>query len=129
MNEFSDEDVAIPNYSFDVAKAILRKFPGQSQGLLLKEFNTSENIKKANIIRVMGSLIDKGAVRVKLVKALDDKSFVEDEYDSDIPLRICDLAYNQIVLHGRVKKVLRTIGNSYPVDVRDYHISILKRKL
>ena len=129
MNEFPDEDIAVPNLNYDVAKAVLRKFPDDSVVILLQTYKKSSNIKKANIIRVMGSMIDRRAVRNQLVKALDDKTTCEEEINNVIPLRICDIAYNEIVLNARVKKVLRTIANYHPIDVRDYHISILKNKI
>ena len=44
-------------------------------------------------------------------------------------MRICDVAYNQLVLRYRIKNVLRTIGPIYRPENRDYHISVLKGRL
>ncbi len=42
-------------------------------------------------------------VRSILTNALDDKQFCEEELPDSMgdPLRVCDVAYNQIVLHFR----------------------------
>ena len=45
------------------------------------------------------------------------------------PLRICDVAYNQLVLRYNVKGVLRVIGTIHKIDVRNYHIEKLKALL
>ena len=42
------------------------------------------------------------------------------------PLRVCDVAYNLIVLHYGIQNVLRTIGTVHRIEVRDYHIDKLK---
>lgn len=44
-------------------------------------------------------------------------------------MRICDLAYNQLVLRYRLKNVLRTIGPVHRIETQDSHIEILKGKL
>ena len=45
------------------------------------------------------------------------------------PLRICDVAYNQIVIRYKIKNVPRVIGSIHAIDMRDHHIQILKDML
>jgi hypothetical protein len=42
------------------------------------------------------------------------------------PLRLCDVAYNQIVLHFEIQNALRTIGTVHKIEIRDYHIDKVK---
>ena len=57
-----------------------------------------------------------------------DKSVCEEKLPESVgdPLRVCDVAYNQIVLHFEIQNVLRTIGTVHRIEVRDYHIDKLK---
>jgi hypothetical protein len=66
--------------------------------------------------------------RYVLMNALEDKSVCEENFSDSVgePLRVCDVAYNLIVLHYQVKDVLRTIGTVHRIEVRDYHIDLLK---
>ena len=117
--------------SFHVAKKILQVFPDESIGQLCKLYKNGNAITKANIIRASGNIAGGQPIRDLLIHALNDKTLVEED-DFEIPgdpLRICDFAYNQLVLRYRIKNVLRTIGNSYRIEVRDYHIAILKNRL
>jgi hypothetical protein len=63
-----------------------------------------------------------------LKEALEDKSVCEETLPETLgdPLRVCDEAYNQIVLHFGIQNVLRTIGTVHKIEVRDYHIDKLK---
>jgi hypothetical protein len=115
---------------FYVAKKTLEVFPDESVNKLLKLYNRGDAIVRGNVIRASGKISGK-AIKKLLVKALNDKTSCEDENPEmeGIPLRICDEAYNQLVLRYKVNDVLRTIGNGYTIEVRDYHIDILKEKL
>jgi len=116
---------------FYVAKKILQLFCDESIQPLLELYENGGAIIKGNVIRVSGSLVDEPAVRNMLVKALDDKTSCENKHPeaSESPLRICDLAYNQLVLHYKLKNLLRAISIMHNMEVRDYHIDILKSKL
>jgi hypothetical protein len=80
------------------------------------------------MIRVLGGMPGGKKIETVLMEALDDKMFCADDdpEESGLPMRICDVAYNQIVLRCKVKGVLRTIGTGHKLEVRNYHIEILK---
>ena len=114
-----------------VAKKILNVFPDASVDKLLKLYQISDPVVKKNVIRASGKIAGGKPIKNLLVRALDNKAFCEEE-DTEmegIPLRICDEAYNQLVLRYEIGNVLRTIGNVYTIEVRDYHINILKTRL
>ena len=115
---------------FYIAKNILEVFSNESAGRLSKLYARDNAVVKGNVIRASGK-INGEAITKLLIKALDNKHFCEEEYSEmeGIPLRICDEAYNQLVLRYKVENVLRTIGNVYTIEVRDYHINILKTRL
>ncbi len=115
---------------FYVAKKILQLFSNESIQQLLALYENSNSITKGNVILAAGRLADDPAVGNMLLKALDDKTSYENKHPeaSGIPLRICDLAYNQLVLNYKVKNVLRTISTMHSMEVRDYHIDILKSR-
>jgi len=115
---------------FYVVKKIFEVFPEESVNKILKLYKNGDAVTKGNIIRASGN-VSGNAIRKLLIKALNVKTVCEVEYpemDGE-PLRICDVAYNQLVLRYKVKDVLRTIGNGYKLEIRDYHIGILKSKL
>jgi len=64
-----------------------------------------------------------------LLKALKEKEVYDGNDPEAIghPLRVCDLAYNQIVAQYGIRDVLRTIGRGHSIDVRDYHIKNLRK--
>jgi hypothetical protein len=66
-----------------------------------------------------------------LIAALDDKTAtITDEQDAaGSSLRICDLAYNQLVLNLRIAGVLRMVRADQGTGERDYHINRLKEQL
>ena len=115
---------------FYVSKKILQTFPDESIPQLLAVYENGNSITKGNVIRVIGKLADDQAVKNMLMNALDDKSFVEDKHPEALEsyLRICDTAYNQLVLYYKVKNVLRTISLMHSIEIRDYHIDILKKQ-
>jgi len=116
---------------FYIAKKILHVFPEESEDSLLELYESSDAITKRNIIYVLGQMEGSQAIRDLLIGALNDKTFceVEDLEMDGPPLRICDAAYNQLVLRYKIKNVLRTIGTVYTIENRDYHIEILKSQL
>jgi hypothetical protein len=115
---------------FYVVKKIFEVFPEESVNKILKLYKNGDAVTRGNIIRASGN-VSGNAVRKLLIKALNDKAVCEEEYPemAGEPLRICDVAYNQLVLRYNIKNVLRTIGNVYRIEVRDYNIDILKSKL
>jgi hypothetical protein len=117
-----------------IAKNIFEVFPEQSVDELLRLYGNSDPSTKGNIIYAVGKMAGGQAIRNLLIEALDDRTYYDDEETypeglSGPPLRICDLAYNQLVLRYRIRNVLRAIGHAYRIDVRDYHINVLKDKL
>jgi len=113
-----------------LAKKIAEVFPDESAPILLDLYGSGDATMKGNVIRVSGRLAGEIA-RNLLIRALDEKTYSDTE-DPEVdgpPMRICDLAYNQLVLRYRIKNVLRTIGPGDRIENRDYHINNLKGKL
>jgi hypothetical protein len=127
------QDGKMVNRSDDitVARRIMEVFPDESVTLILALYRDSDAVTKGNVIRVLCKMAGGIAVRTLLIDALDDKTPCgeEDPEVGGAPLRLCDVAYNQLVLRYQMKQVLRAIGPVYRVEVRDYHINILKEKL
>jgi hypothetical protein len=118
--------------SFNIAKKIFEVFPDESTPILTKLYNGSGAMMRGNIIRASGNISGDPAIKDMLVGALSDKSFADDEEAPEQlgkPLRVCDLAYNQIVLRYGVRKVLRTISPAHKIETRDHFIQELKNKL
>jgi hypothetical protein len=115
---------------FYIARKILQVFPDDAVNSLLDSYESGDAITRGNIIRASGKMAT-AEIRDLLLMALDDTSFVEETYPENMgePMRICDLAYNQLVLRYRIKDVLRSIGPVYRIENRDYHINILKKVL
>ncbi|HBG28290.1 MAG: hypothetical protein A2Y10_03400 [Planctomycetes bacterium GWF2_41_51] len=113
------------------AKSILAEFSDISIPRLTGLYPHQDVSINANIITTAGPLAGDSEIFAMLIEALDDKTETIDANPEMIgkPLRICDIAYNQIVLNLNIKDVLRTIGTGMTEDVRDYHIDILKNKL
>jgi hypothetical protein len=113
---------------FYVAKKVLQMFPDEALQPLLDLYEGGDPLTRGNVIRVMGNMEGDPIVRNLLVKALENKTICEQENPEmeGEPLRICDEAYNQLVLRYEIKNVLRTIGNAHTPEDRDYHIEILK---
>lgn len=116
---------------FITAKKILSEFADKSIPKLLSLYPQTDNTINANVITAAGPLAFDSDIRNMLIDALDDKNEVLDDNPElvGMSLRICDIAYNQLVLNLDIKGVLRTIGTGMSDDVRDYHIEILKRKI
>lgn len=116
---------------FVLAKRILEVFPEESVKRLLEIYRQGDAVTRGNIVRASGNIAGGDPVKDLLVRALDDKTFCEEESHEAVgePLRVCDVAYNQLVLRYGMKNVLRTIGPVHRIEVRDYHIDILKGRL
>jgi hypothetical protein len=116
---------------FRVAKMIFQQFPAESLSALEKEFTGAGPVLKSNILMVLPVFGNGRSTDDMLIKALDDTRDCEEVYPGDegIPLRVCDIAYNELVLLWQAKDVLRTIGVIHRIEMRDYHIGILKTKL
>ena len=113
------------------AKSIIAQFPDVSVPRLAglyPQYDVSVNV---NLITAAGALAGEKEILEMLLKALDDETLTIDTTPdlAGQPLRICDIAYNQLVLNLQIKDVLRTIGTGMTTDVRDYHIDVLKGKL
>jgi hypothetical protein len=113
------------------ARRILEAFPEAAIPPLLEAYEKADLMTKGNIIRASGKISRGPEIKNLLLRALADQSFCdkEDWQTTGTPLRLCDLAYNELVLHYGVKGVLRTISSPYTIDTRDYHIGVLKAKL
>jgi hypothetical protein len=118
---------------FLVAKKILEVFPDEAANRLPGLYSRGDITTKLNVLNASGRIAGEGAIRNMLLKALDDRTFSDSEDDQEevagMPLRICDVAYNQLVLRYEIKNVLRTIGTVHAIEIRDYHIEVLKYKL
>ena len=118
---------------FHVARKVFEVFPDAASETLPALYNTADVTTKANIIRVSGKIADE-RIRTLLVSALNDRTPLDEEEENPEladfpPLRLCDLAYNQLVLRYRVRGPLRAIGVVHRVAARDANIEILKGKL
>ena len=113
-----------------VAKKIFEVFPQESAPRLLKLYASGDATTRGNIIRASGNVAGP-EIGALLVNALNDKTYAEAENSEvdGVPMRICDLAYNQLVPRHKVKNVLRAIGPNLRLENRDYHISMLKGRL
>ena len=119
---------------FVVAKKMLEVFHDQSAARLPELYSGGDITTRINVLNASGMIAGEGAIRDMLLKALDDRTFSDENDESEenqedvagMPLRICDVAYNQLVLRYKIKNVLRTIGTAHAIDIRDYHIDILK---
>ena len=115
------------------AKRIFEVFPEEAADSLILLYKNGDSETRSNIILASGNIAGGPAIKGLLVNALDDKTFTEyEENDPELlgaPLRVCDDAYNQLVLRYRIRNVLRTISPAHRVEIRDYHINILKARL
>jgi len=116
--------------AFYVSKKFLEVFPEESVSELLELYKKGDGMVQGNVVRASGK-ISGGKIRGLLVEALDNKISSEEENPemNGFPLRVCDEAYNQLVLRYKVRNVLRTIGNGLSPEVRDYHIDVLKKEI
>jgi len=99
--------------------------------MLVSLYERGDAVTKGNIIQAAGNMAGGGEIRKLMIRALDDTSAYEEENPDSPgePLRICDVAYNQLVLRYTITNVLRTISPLHSIATRDYHIAILKGML
>lgn len=111
-----------------VVRKFLEVFPDETVPELLRLYEGGDALVQGKVVRVSGK-ISSLAIRQLLLRALDNKAPSEKENPEmeGIPLRVCDDAYNQLVLRYKVKGALRMIGNGFTPDVRDYHIDLLRK--
>ncbi len=119
------------NDNFDVAKHVLKAFEEESIPSLLSLYANGDGVTRGNVIQVAGAMGHDEEIRPLLLRALDDVTPWDEQTTEppDQPMRVCDIAYNQIVLRYNVKDVLRTTGKSYTIEERDTHIQELKEVL
>jgi HEAT repeat protein len=112
-----------------IAKQVLHVFPGVALESLLDLYSGAGPKVRRNVIYVLGEMAGGKAVKDLLVHALDDTATCEEASAETVgdPLRVCDVAYNQLVIRYRVKGVLRTIGTVHNTEVRDHHIRELRK--
>jgi hypothetical protein len=111
-----------------IAKQTLQIFPDQSLESLLDLYSSGGPKVRRNVIEVLGQMDGGQSIRDLLIDALDDESFCEAIQPESVgdPLRICDVAYNQIVIRYKIKNVQRVIGSIHTIDMRNHQIQILK---
>ena len=114
--------------SFIIAKKIFEVFPDEATPILTTLYKSGDEITRGNIIRASGGVSGGQPIEDLLINALDDKSFAEEEIPEMLgePMRVCDIAYNELVLRYSIRGVLRTICPAHNIETRDYHINKLK---
>jgi hypothetical protein len=114
-----------------VAKAILEAFPAEAVPRLADLYGKADVGVRANIVRVLGNIDGGTAVDAMLLDALEDKRACQDlppDAEGE-PLRLCDVAYNQLVQRYEMNDVLRTLGSMHSQKVRDWHIAVLLERI
>jgi len=116
---------------FYASRKVLNFFADIAAEKLIALYNDKDPVIRANAVRAAGELSDIQPVKNMLIRALNDKAVYEEQTPETFgwPLRVCDMAYNQLVLNEGVENVLRTIGTGLAIEDRNYHINILKQKL
>jgi PKD repeat protein len=116
---------------FLLAREILRVFSQESLPELIRLYDSGDPFLKRNVLLVLGGMPGEGIVRSRLIAALDDQSFWQDEEGvaAGVPLRVCDTAYNQLVLRYGIKNTPRKLGAAHSLETRDYHIDRLRNAL
>lgn len=111
-----------------MARKICEVFPDEALEPLLDLYNNGGPKIRKNVIYVLGQLAGGEPVRALLVHALDDTAYCEDVSDESVgdPLRVCDVAYNQLIIRYNIQDVLRVIGTLHKLEVRDFHIQKLR---
>lgn len=114
-----------------IAKRVFQIFPDEALDDLLDIYDGGGPKVKANVIYALGQMAGGETVKVLLVEALDETNYCQDVTSETLgePLRVCDTAYNQLVLRYKVKNVLRTIGTSHSIDVRDYYVALIRHQI
>lgn len=128
------EDVAVISRGIDVyvSSKVFEMFPDETIDPLLQMYQNGDPITRANIVRASGAIVNHQSIHQLLLIALDDRGFYEEKERIESignPMRVCDHAYNQIVLKYKIKSMLRTISPAHKVEIRDYHLEKLKQIL
>ena len=112
-----------------LAKKIIMLFRQTDAKQLLDFYQSSDPFTRGRLIIAAGNIAGGITIRDLFVNGLDDKRFCEPELPelSGFPLRICDVAYNQLVLRYKIPGVLRTIVVFHSIQTRDYHIAKLRQ--
>lgn len=110
-----------------IAKKTCQIFPDEALETLLDLYFSGAPKIRRNILYVIGGMSG-GEIKGVLIDALDDTASCGDVLPESVgtPLRVCDAAYNQIVIRYNVKDVIRTIGTIHKIEARDYNIEKLK---
>jgi hypothetical protein len=127
--ERGDGGVVNRSTEFHVCKKVMEVFPEEAAGKVLLLYRDGDEVTRGNLIRASGRMAGGTAIRTLLLDALDDQTVAGDAAHPEMmgaPLRICDIAYNQLVLRYAIRDVLRTIGTVHKIENRDHHINILK---
>lgn len=113
---------------FAVARLVIEAFPGEAAPALVSLYRAGDGITRGNIVRVAGGIDGGPSIESMLRHALDDRSAAEEASpdQSGEPMRVCDLAYNQIVHRNNIRKLLRTISPNHNIATRDHHIEVLR---
>ena len=115
---------------FHVAKSVLQAFPEEGLARLRALYaSTRDAVTRGNVVLALGGMGSDPRALQLLLNALEEKEFYGGS-DSDAvgyPMRVCDLAYNQIVAQYEIRGVLRTIGSGHRISVRDDHIQRLRQ--
>jgi hypothetical protein len=113
-----------------LAKRILQIFSERSMDRLLDLYSSAGPKIRANVIYVIGQMVGGQVPGDLLSEALYDTSICQEVTAETLgePLRICDVAYNQLVIRYSFDNVLRAIGTGHSIDVRDYHIQALQAR-
>jgi PKD repeat protein len=114
---------------FLVTREILRVFSQESLPELIRLYDSGDPFLKRNVLLVLGGMPGaEGILRPRLIEALNNQSFWQDEdaVAAGVPLRVCDTAYNQIVLRYGIKNTPRQLGTPHSLETRDYHIDRLR---
>lgn len=111
-----------------IAKQTLQTFPDQSLESLLDLYSSGGPKVRRNVIQVLGQMTGGQSIQDLLINALEDESFCEDRQPESVgdPLRVCDVAYNQLVIRYKIKNVPRVLGSIHSIDMRNHYIRILK---
>lgn len=109
-----------------IAKKTCQIFPDEALETLLDLYYSGASKIRRNVIYVIGEMRG-GGIKGVLIDALDDTASCGDVLPESVgePLRVCDVAYNQLVLRYHVKGVMRSIGTIHKIEVRDYNIEKL----
>jgi len=111
-----------------IAKKTCQIFPDEALETLLDLYFSGSSKIRRNVLYVIGEMRGVG-IKGVLIEALDDTASCGDVLPESVgePLRVCDVAYNQLVLRYHVTTgVMRSIGTIHKIEARDYNIEKLK---